>query len=249
MNSSKPSLIRLDLDMAKLPSHIAIIMDGNGRWAKKRLMNRINGHEKGVETVRTIVRASREIGIPHLTLYAFSTENWHRPKNEVDALMALLLKFLKSEKKEMIDENIRLNAIGQIERLNEDVRKQLDKIMALTKKNSGMQLNLALSYGGRWEIVQMVRRIALKVKQGHIDTDLITPETISKHLCTDSIPDPDLLIRTSGEMRISNFLLWQIAYTEIYVTDTLWPDFTEDEFVSIIKNYQNRERRFGGLEA
>ena len=233
--------------MTKLPSHIAIIMDGNGRWAKKRLMNRINGHEKGVETVRTIVRASREIGIPHLTLYAFSTENWQRPKNEVDALMALLLKFLKSEKKEMIDENIRLNAIGQIERLNEDVRKQLDKIMELTKNNSGMQLNLALSYGGRWEIVQMVRRIALKVKQGHIDTDLITPETISKHLCTGSIPDPDLLIRTSGEMRISNFLLWQIAYTEIYVTDTLWPDFTEDEFISIIKNYQNRERRFGGL--
>ena len=249
MNSSKSSSIHTDINIAKLPSHIAIIMDGNGRWAKKRLLNRIKGHEKGVKTVRTVVRASREIGIAHLTLYAFSTENWQRPKNEVNALMALLVKFLKSEKKDMMNKNIRLNAIGQIERLHEDVQQELDKIMVLTKKNSGMQLNLALSYGGRWEIVQMVRRIALKVKDGQIDADLITPEIISKHLCTDSIPDPDLLIRTSGEMRISNFLLWQIAYTEIYVTDTLWPDFTEDEYLSIIKTYQKRERRFGGVGA
>ncbi|MBW2591159.1 MAG: di-trans,poly-cis-decaprenylcistransferase, partial [Deltaproteobacteria bacterium] len=183
----------------------------------------------------------------HLTLYAFSTENWQRPKNEVNALMALLVKFLKSEKKDMIDNNIRLNAIGQIERLREDVQQELDKIMLLTKRNSGMQLNLALSYGGRWDIVQMVRRIALKVKDGQVDADLITPEIISKHLCTNLIPDPDLLIRTSGEMRISNFLLWQIAYTEICVTDTLWPDFTKDEFLSIIKTYQKRERRFGGV--
>lgn len=247
MNSSKSSSIHTDLDIAKLPSHIAIIMDGNGRWAKKRLLNRIKGHEKGVKTVRAVVRASREIGIAHLTLYAFSTENWQRPKNEVNALMSLLVKFLKSEKKEMMDKNIRLNAIGQIERLHEDVQQELDKIMVLTEKNSGMQLNLALSYGGRWEIVQMVRRIALKVKEGQIDADLITPEIISKHLCTNSIPDPDLLIRTSGEMRISNFLLWQIAYTEIFVTDTLWPDFTKDEFYSIIKTYQQRERRFGGV--
>ena len=161
--------------------------------------------------------------------------------------MAILVKFLKSEKQEMMDKNIRLNAIGQIERLHQDVQQELDKVMTLTKKNSGMQLNLALSYGGRWDIVQMVRRIALKVKDGQIDADLITPEIVSKHLCTDLIPDPDLLIRTSGEMRISNFLLWQIAYTEIYVTDTLWPDFTKDEYFSIIKNYQQRERRYGGV--
>lgn len=247
MNSSKSSSINTDFDVAKLPLHVAVIMDGNGRWAKQRLFNRIKGHEKGVETVRTVVRASREIGIAHLTLYAFSTENWQRPKNEVNALMAILVKFLKSEKKEMMDNNIRLNAIGQIERLPENVQKELEKIMVMTKKNSGMQLHLALSYGGRWEIAKMVRRIALKVKDGQIDADLITPEIISKHLCTDSIPDPDLLIRTSGEMRISNFLLWQIAYTEIYVTDTLWPDFTKDEYLSIIKNYQQRERRFGGV--
>jgi undecaprenyl diphosphate synthase len=249
LNFSKSSSLHTDLNIAKLPSHIAIIMDGNGRWAKKRLLNRIKGHEQGVKTVQTIVRASREIGISHLTLYAFSTENWQRPKNEVNALMALLVKFLKSEKKDMIDNNIRLNAIGQIERLREDVQQELDKIMLLTKKNSGMQLNLALSYGGRWDIVQMVSRIALKVKDGQIDADLITPEIISKHLCTNLIPDPDLLIRTSGEMRISNFLLWQIAYTEICVTDTLWPDFTKDEFLSIIKTYQKRERRFGGVGA
>ncbi|MBT8375078.1 MAG: isoprenyl transferase [Deltaproteobacteria bacterium] len=247
MNSSKTSPIHTDLDIANLPSHIAIIMDGNGRWAKKRLLNRIKGHEQGVKTVRTVVRASREIGISHLTLYAFSTENWQRPKNEVNALMSLLVKFLKSEKKEMMDKNVRLNAIGQIERLHQDVQQELDKVMTLTKKNSGMQLNLALSYGGRWEILQMVRRIALKVKNDQMDANLITPELISEHLCTSSIPDPDLLIRTSGEMRISNFLLWQIAYTEIYVTDTLWPDFTEDELFSIIKTYQKRERRFGGV--
>ena len=247
MNSSKSSPIHTDLDIANLPSHIAIIMDGNGRWAKKRLLNRIKGHEQGVKTVRTVVRASREIGISHLTLYAFSTENWQRPKKEVNALMSLLVKFLKSEKKEMMDKNIRLNAIGQIERLHQDVQQELDKVMTLTKKNSGMQLNLALSYGGRWEIVQMVRRIALKVKNDQMDADSITPEIISEHLCTCSIPDPDLLVRTSGEMRISNFLLWQIAYTEIYVTDTLWPDFTKDELFSIIQTYQQRERRFGGV--
>ncbi|MBT8359235.1 MAG: isoprenyl transferase [Deltaproteobacteria bacterium] len=247
MNSSKSSPIHKDLDIANLPSHIAIIMDGNGRWAKKRLLNRIKGHEQGVKTVRTVVRASREIGISHLTLYAFSTENWQRPKNEVNALMSLLVKFLKSETKEMMDKNVRLNAIGQIERLHQDVQQELDKVMTLTKKNSGMQLNLALSYGGRWEILQMVRRIALKVKNDQMDANLITPELISEHLCTSSIPDPDLLIRTSGEMRISNFLLWQIAYTEIYVTDTLWPDFTKDELFSIIKTYQKRERRFGGV--
>ncbi len=245
MNSNTSSSIYKDLDPAKLPSHVAIIMDGNGRWAKKRLFNRIKGHEKGSETVRTIVRACREIGISYLTLYAFSTENWQRPRSEVAALMTLLKKFLKSEQKEMLDNNIRLYAIGQIERLPEDVRQVLYKAMTLTKKNNGMLLVLALSYGGRAEIVRMVKEIAIKTKDGSIDPDSIAPEIISKHLYTSEIPDPDLLIRTSGEMRISNFLLWQIAYTEIYVTDTLWPDFGKNELVRILQDYQQRERRFG----
>jgi len=223
-------------------------MDGNGRWAKKRLLNRIKGHEKGVEAVRTIVRACREIGIPNLTLYAFSTENWQRPQSEIVALMALLKNFLESEQKEMVDNNIRLNAIGQTERLPQNVQQALHKAMTVTRKNDGMLLNLALSYGGRAEIVKMVKEIAIKVKDGNIEPDSITPELISKHLYTSEIPDPDLLIRTSGEMRISNFLLWQIAYTEIYVTDTLWPDFGKDEFVRILIDYQHRKRRFGIVE-
>ncbi len=245
MNSNTSSSIYKDLDPAKLPLHVAIIMDGNGRWAKKRLFNRIKGHEKGSETVRTIVRACREIGISYLTLYAFSTENWQRPRSEVAALMTLLKKFLESEQKEMLDNNIRLYAIGQIERLPEDVRQVLYKAMTLTKKNDGMLLVLALSYGGRAEIVRMVKEIVIKTKNGSIDSDSITPEIISEHLYTKEMPDPDLLIRTSGEMRISNFLLWQIAYTEIYVTDTLWPDFGKDELVRILQDYQQRERRFG----
>jgi len=245
LNSNTPSVVGTDLNPEKIPSHVAIIMDGNGRWAKKRLLNRIKGHEKGSETVRTIVRTCREIGIPILTLYAFSTENWQRPKSEVTALMSLLKKFLESEKTEMLDNNIRLNAIGQIERLPEDVRQTLHKTMDLTKNNDGLRLNLALSYGGRSEILRMVKQIAKKVKEGHIDLDSITSELVSEHLYTGDMPDPDLLIRTSGEVRISNFLLWQIAYTEIYITDTLWPDFGKDEFVQILKDYQGRERRFG----
>ncbi len=248
MNSSTSSSIHTDLDPAKLPSHVAIIMDGNGRWAKKRLLNRIKGHEKGAEAVRTIVRACREIRIPNLTLYAFSTENWQRPQSEIVALMVLLKNFLESEQKEMLDNNIRLNAIGQTERLPQDVQQTLHKVMTVTRKNDGMLLNLALSYGGRAEIVKMVKEIAIKVKNSNIEPDSITPELISEHLYTSKIPDPDLLIRTSGEMRISNFLLWQIAYTEIYVTDTLWPDFAKDEFVRILIDYQHRKRRYGKVE-
>jgi len=228
-----------------LPAHVAIIMDGNGRWARKRLLNRIKGHEKGVETVRTVVRACREIGVSYLTLYAFSTENWQRPKSEIAALMTLLKQFLTSERKELMDKNIRLNAIGQIERLPANVQRALHESMDLTKENDKMCLNLALSYGGRAEIVKMVKEIAIKSKDGSLDPDSITTELVSEHLYTRQIPDPDLLIRTSGEMRISNFLLWQLAYTEIYITDTLWPDFGKDEFVSILQNYQRRERRFG----
>ncbi len=245
MNSNTSSSTYKDLDPAKLPSHVAIIMDGNGRWAKKRLLSRIKGHERGSETVRAIVRACRKIGISYLTLYAFSTENWQRPRSEVAALMTLLKKFLESEQKEMLDNNIRLYAIGQTERLPKNVRQVLYKAMTLTKKNDGMILNLALSYGGRAEIVKMVKEIAIKAKDDSISPDAITPEIISEHLYTSEIPDPDLLIRTSGEMRISNFLLWQIAYTEIYVTDTLWPDFGKDEFVRILQDYQLRKRRYG----
>jgi undecaprenyl diphosphate synthase len=248
LNSNVSSSTGTDLDPQNLPAHIAVIMDGNGRWAKKRFLNRIKGHEKGSETVRTVVRTCREIGIRVLTLYAFSTENWQRPRSEIIALMALLKKFLISERKEMLDNNIRLNAIGQIERLPEDVRQELHRSIRLTEKNSGMILNLALSYGGRAEIVKAVKEIAQDIKTGHIDADSITPDLISKHLYTQEMPDPDLLIRTSGEMRISNFLLWQIAYTEICVTDTLWPDFGKDELLQILKNYQKRERRFGKVE-
>ena len=245
MNSNTDSSLHTDLDTANIPSHVAIIMDGNGRWAKRRLLNRIQGHEKGSETVRTIVECCREIGISILTLYAFSTENWQRPKVEVAALMTLLAKFLDSEQKNMLDNNIRLNAIGQIERLSEHVRRVLHETVTLTKNNNGMLLNLALSYGGRAEIVRMVRDVAIKAKEGTINPDSITYEVVSDHLYTKGMPDPDLLIRTGGEMRISNFLLCQIAYAEIFVTDTLWPDFSREEFLRILQDYQHRERRFG----
>jgi undecaprenyl diphosphate synthase len=233
------------LELSKIPEHIAIIMDGNGRWAKKRFLNRVKGHEKGAETVKMVVRVCREIGIGHLTLFAFSTENWQRPKNEITALMSLLKKFLLTEQKSLTENEIRLRAIGQLEKLPEDVMAALNRTMHLTRNNHGLQINLALSYGGRSEIVRMVRRIAEKVQSGMIHPEAINKELVSQHLYTWDIPDPDLLIRTSGEMRISNFLLWQIAYSEICVTDTLWPDFSEDEFLAIIKNFQSRERRFG----
>ncbi|MFH0729199.1 MAG: isoprenyl transferase [Pseudomonadota bacterium] len=233
------------LDIKKLPRHVAIIMDGNGRWARKRLLNRINGHERGAETVRDIVRTSRELGISVLTLYAFSTENWQRPKLEVQALMALLERFLSLEEKELMESGIRLNAIGEIQRLPDKVFRKIQDVMALTRQNELMLLNLALSYGGRAEIVRMVRSISEEVRDGRMRPGDITEETVSSHLYTASIPDPDLLIRTSGEMRISNFLLWQIAYSEIYITNTLWPDFGREEFLKILLDYQHRERRFG----
>ncbi len=247
MNSSNSiSPVNLtDLNTSNLPTHVAIIMDGNGRWAKKHRINRIQGHEKGSEAVREVVQTCREIGIRHLTLYAFSTENWQRPKKEVDALMVLLKRFLKSERKEMHEKNIRMSVIGQIERLPQDVRAELQKVMTLTKKNSALHLHLALSYGARAEIVRMAQVVSQKCKSGQIDPEAIDEQCVAEHLYTHGIPDPDLLIRTSGEMRISNFLLWQIAYTELYVTPTLWPDFGKDEFVHILKDYQSRDRRFG----
>jgi len=245
LNSSSSSQNSEDLDKTKLPAHVAIIMDGNGRWAKKHLLSRIKGHEKGAEAVRTVVRACRELGIAYLTLYAFSTENWQRPQKEVAALMTLLTKFLKSEQKELAAKDIRLAAIGQIERLPANVQQVLHETMELTRSNSALQLNLALSYGSRTEIVRMARQIAKEAKSEQLDPDDINAEIVASHLYTKDMPDPDLLIRTSGEMRISNFLLWQIAYAEIYVTPTYWPDFGKDEFVEILKNYQQRERRFG----
>lgn len=237
------------LDKNKLPRHVAIIMDGNGRWARKRLLNRVNGHERGAETVREIVRVCRELGVSVLTLYAFSTENWQRPKLEVQALMTLLERFLTSEEKELMENGIRLNAIGEIERLPEGVCGRIRDVMALTRNNEDMVLNLALSYGGRAEIIRMVQSISEKVCDGGMTPRDITEETVAAHLYTASIPDPDLLIRTSGEMRVSNFLLWQIAYSEIHFTDTLWPDFGREEFLEILAEYQCRERRFGTVTA
>ena len=245
LNSRTSSASSGNLDKDKLPKHVAIIMDGNGRWAKKHFLSRIKGHEKGSEAVRTIVRTCREIGIAYLTLYAFSTENWQRPKGEIDALMTLLVRFLKSEQKELAENDIRLHVIGQMERLPAKVQRTLRETMHLTRSNSALQLNLALSYGSRAEIIRMARKLAQKSKNGEIDADAIDDDTVAQHLYTKGIPDPDLLIRTSGEMRVSNFLLWQIAYSEIYVTPTYWPDFGKDEFIDIMMAYQKRERRFG----
>jgi len=248
LNSNRSYPDTTDPDASTLPSHIAIIMDGNGRWAKKRLMNRVRGHEKGADTVRRIVRTCREIGIDILTLYAFSTENWQRPKSEIAALMDLLKRFLKSEINEMRENNIRLNAIGQIDRLPESIQSILRQNMELTAANSGLVLNLALSYGGRAEIVQMVQQVVHGVQKGLIDPSAITPELISDNLYTQGMQDPDLLIRTGGDMRVSNFLLWQIAYAEIFVTNTLWPDFSREEFMTMLHEYGMRERRFGTVK-
>jgi undecaprenyl diphosphate synthase len=232
-------------DKGKLPRHIAIIMDGNGRWAKKKSLSRISGHIKGVDAVREIVTACRELGIKVLTLYAFSIENWRRPEDEVMALMELLKEYLIKEAEEMVQNNIRLNAIGRIEDLSLDVQNTLQEAMKKTERCDGMILNLALSYGGRSEILHAVQGILSDFQRGKIKPEEITMQRFSQYLWTRGIPDPDLLIRTSGEFRISNFLLWQIAYTEIYVTETLWPDFDQEELLKAIADYQSRERRFG----
>ena len=236
------------LDATKLPCHVAIIMDGNGRWAEKRLLNRVRGHEKGAETVRSIARTCRELNISVLTLYAFSTENWQRPKREIAALMNLLDKFLINEEPEMLANNIRLGVIGQPRRLPEYVQRTIQRVLDSTQSNEGMLLNLALSYGGRTEILEMVQAITRKIATGTLSPDGIDMELIEAHLYTHNLPDPDLLIRTSGEMRISNFLLWQLAYTEIFVTTTLWPDFSREEFIDILNQYQRRDRRFGKVK-
>src|SRR5262245_20993535 len=232
---------------ALLPTHVAIIMDGNGRWAKQRGLPRIEGHRHGAESARAIIRAAGELGIKYLTLYAFSAENWNRPKDEVDALMKYLVHYLKSETSELNKNNVRLEVIGQIYRLPENVQEHLKKSITTLSKNNGLTLVMALSYGSRIEIVEAVRSIAEKAKQGKLDPADITEQVISQHLWTRSLPDPDLLIRTSGEMRVSNFLLWQISYAELVITPTLWPDFRKAQFYAALEEYHQRHRRFGGL--
>ena len=230
-----------------LPTHVAIIMDGNGRWAKQRHLPRVEGHRVGVESVRAVLKACGELGVKYLTLYAFSVENWNRPKEEVDTLMKYLARYLKSEVTEMSKNNVRLEVIGQIYRLPEFVQEQLAKTQAALAKNTGMTLILALSYGGRTEIVEATRAIAEKAKAGAIEPAEINEQVIAQHLYTRHMPDPDLLIRTSGEVRVSNFLLWQISYAEFVVTPTLWPDFRKPQLIEALEEYARRHRRFGAV--
>ena len=228
-----------------IPQHIAIIMDGNGRWARARALPRIAGHKEGINSVREITRVCGEIGVKHLTLYTFSTENWNRPKAEVKALMALLLSTIKKEIKELHKNNIKFSTIGNIASLPEGTIKGLQNGIDLTVNNTGLNLVLALNYGSRQEILKAVRNIIDKVKEGELDNTIINEEFFSSYLDTNNYPDPDLLIRTSGELRISNFLLWQCAYTEMYLTDTYWPSFRKKDLFKAILDFQNRERRFG----
>jgi len=232
---------------ASLPKHVAVIMDGNGRWAKQHGLPRVEGHRRGADSAREIIRTSGEIGIKYLTLYAFSAENWNRPKDEVDALMKYLIHYLKTETPELNKNNVRLEVIGQIWRLPENVQEHLRKSITTLSKNNGLTLVMALSYGSRIEIVDAVRQIADKAKQGKIDIADINEKVISDHLWTRNIPDPDLLIRTSGEMRVSNFLLWQISYAELVITPTFWPDFRKAQFFGALEEYARRHRRFGGI--
>ena len=234
-----------EIDPERLPQHIAIIMDGNGRWAERHAMGRIMGHRKGADSVREAVRTCRRIGVRYLTLYAFSMENWLRPKAEVRALLRLLKEYLENEVQEMMDQDIRLAAIGDLDSLGESVQVTLKETMARTARNQGMVLNLALSYGGRDEMVEAARRMVSEGIAGRITPGEVTKELFAGHLSTAGLPDPDLLIRTGGECRISNFLLWQMAYTEFYFTEILWPDFRERHLLKAIADYQQRERRFG----
>ncbi len=234
-----------NIDPKRLPRHVAIIMDGNGRWARARGLDRSEGHVEGVNTVRKITEAASEIGIKYLTLYTFSTENWNRPQEEVDALMNLIVIAIERETADLIKNNVRLTMIGDFGRMPDFARRRLSKCMDDTAQCTGLTLVLALSYSSRWEITEAVRNIAAKVQAGSLDPDDITDDTISRNLSTADMPDPDLLIRTGGDFRVSNFLLWQIAYSEIYVTSTYWPDFTKDDFLDAMEQFQSRERRFG----
>lgn len=233
------------LDLNKMPQHIAIIMDGNGRWAKKQGLMRVRGHEKGAKAVRQTVETCAELGVKNLTLYAFSTENWKRPKIEVDTLMRLLVSSLRKELKTLQDNNIALRAVGSLTLLPESTQKELQEVIDATAANTHMNLTLALSYGSREELISAIKNIAGQVKDGNLSIDAIDASVINSNLYTSYMPDVDLLIRTSGEQRISNFLLWQIAYAELYFTETLWPDFRKEHLIEALHNYQDRERRFG----
>lgn len=237
--------LRNQIDPDKLPRHIAIIMDGNGRWAKKRALPRVIGHEYGVKSVRTVAESAAKLGVKFLTLYTFSTENWNRPALEVKAIMALLVKTIRKEVTTLQKNNIRLRTIGNIKALPEDAYNELQEAMAMTANNTAMDLVLALNYSARWDIVQATQNIAEQVKQGLISSDQINEQVISKALNTGNLPEPELLIRTSGEYRISNFMLWEMAYSEFYFTDMYWPEFDEQAFYKAIVDFQKRERRFG----
>jgi len=233
------------IDLHRLPRHVAIIMDGNGRWAQQRKRPRLFGHKAGAESVRIVVETCRELGIEYLTLYAFSSENWHRPAQEVTGLMSILQKYLQSELPRMLENDIRLISIGDRQRLPDAIRGLLRRGIEQTSGNSKLTLNLALSYGSRNEMLRAVKKISALCVSGKLDTDKISDQTIADNLDTCSLPDPDLLIRTGGEARLSNFLLWQISYAEIYFTDTMWPDFRKEMFLQALLEYQSRERRFG----
>jgi undecaprenyl diphosphate synthase len=239
----------IEIDSTQLPRHVAVIMDGNGRWAEQRGLSRLHGHRVGKESVRAVVETARRIGIPYLSLFAFSSENWQRPPREVDGLMNLLRRYLATELGKMMKNQIRLLAIGSLSRLPPAVRQALRTTVAATRNNTGMTVILAVSYSGRDDLVNAAKAIARRVRRGELDPERITRSVLDEHLGTAGIPDPDLLIRTSGEMRISNFFLWQIAYTEMVVTETLWPDFRERDFLQALAHFQHRQRRFGGLPA
>ena len=235
----------MDIEKERLPKHLAIIMDGNGRWAKQQGKPRVFGHEKGAKTAREVIQRVAELGIPYLTLYTFSTENWNRPKLEIEALMRLLSGYLKKEVAVMQANNLRLNTLGDISQFPKSLQKELQKAKEQTQNNTGTMVNLALGYGSQQEILQMTQQLAQTVKEGTLSPEQITYTTIEQHLYTQAIPPVDLLVRTSGEYRISNFLLWQIAYAELYFTNAFWPDFTTEELHKALLNYQQRERRFG----
>jgi undecaprenyl diphosphate synthase len=237
--------LKENIDFSNLPEHIAVIMDGNGRWAKKKGAARIFGHSNAIDAVDAVTEGCAELGVKYLTLYAFSTENWARPKEEVDALMELLVDTLKKQIKKLHDNKIRLRTIGETGNLPGKCQKNLAEAIADTKNNTGLTLTIALSYSGRWELVKAMKRIAADVKEGVVDANNINESLVASYLETSYMPDPELLIRTSGEMRVSNFLLWQIAYTEIFITNTLWPDFRKEDLYEAICAYQKRERRFG----
>ena len=248
MTAQLVTSLSTQIDRAKLPNHVAVIMDGNGRWARQKGLPRIEGHRRGATVLKEMLRYCKDLGIETLTAYAFSTENWGRPQTEVSFLMGLFERLLQKELKEMAEEEVCINFIGDLTPLPESLQLEMRRSMESTKNNRGVYFNVAINYGSRHEMINACRAIAEKVQQGELSTDEIDDNTISQHLYTSASPDPDLLIRTSGEMRLSNFMLWQLAYTEIYVTDTLWPDFDREQFDRAIESFQQRDRRFGKVK-